>query len=1711
MNINLNILNTLSMTWIKSINPYILFGLYYGLLTTLPVGPSQILCIKSFLLGGKLSGLVSLSGSMLGQLVIISSIYCSPVYIFLSKPHVLTIVVIPYTILFCLTIKEVSNYQTLRPVISLRDPRVGNLFLNSFLFQILNPILLPNPVLARLIYLFFFRYSNNGMFLISSFLGWLTGHILFNYLCRLLLICIERDSPIIYLLVKRAIYTTFSIVFIINAMVYLGRAPVSFWTRKFVDEPHDKDMSFWEIAEYPELLWWFFKPWPNSFFDPSRVNRGARFIKNCRSDADSSIYKRRVSTYFFDKCITDGKQRLSFSALPSMSIFERQLEKSISKSPNLGGTCPSYGDWMFDKFTRNANFQNELMDRIELLETGAIFSNAIEKRTRLTTGSKKRIAHVYDPFLNKYRLRIPTPQTFLTVDELDLLKWNRSELRILIHKRKNEDTNRKNYLEDWIYARSWKWRRKNKTALPWETLSGKAHRIFQLMFKNRVLYDNDVQKILKKIRSSSEPNVTWEEILDLDLVDRALFLIYLKEEENCCNFHEIFLLDILSRNSQKRLFSPRHKTFTVHKIEDLIIDLARNNELFFDSELDVPGGESDVRYRRLRNLGISVAKAKPKLTRLVKRYAKVSDFRRRLLKGSMRSRRRKTLIWKILQEKTHSPFFLRLMEIPILPQLPNERLNSSNLETRLAGTEEETVDAQVKQQLNLFSSTRKSFSESELARSAVAARSDISPIHNGRGYMLIFQSKFRKFIKLPLFIASKTIGRIVLCQKSEWNKDWREWKKEIHINCTFDGEEFSQDQLPARWAKEGLQIKIIYPFQMKPWHTGGRKKRPTYREKGVEIESTKGRRSTKQEKTKFTYLTALGYQTDVPFGTIQKESSFWQPILKKLIWIFRKYLSMRTKQAYRFFDSNFGVGRVFKPNLSSVKEFNLIVESEEVLNNALLHENTRINNISASRKEEVVGFEPGIGETSERLLDIDGERKNINEINKELVTEGLVRKELAASDDARSLAILSNEQIGLDEIDARIIKLDKLALDDRLMNTGFNNFEEYEKRGFQEMILKWRIYIGETTEKSVLAASTSYQKANRFFVYYSNEFAALRTQLTKVINNSINEKGFFVFGPKKRLSGIKKLSLLSQAYLYGNIWSIDIKGNLDLSQLVADTKQNGNYDKKIEDIGGWNNDLTFYRPGQYRNPAEDSYHILRNHNSNMAKIIYSNKVGNYKASLDYYFVTKLDNKIAQQCINQSVRKCVGEWGFPKQLGDINAGNWNQWIDCLYKCNLPLTVWRGVAPHKWRTTFNHLDVLNEIERKNLNGQLNGQEHYVFHGNQDIYSIYAKNPFLKDRIRNLCRRRRYNYLLQSLFDFVRNGDTQKFSIRQDAIAQRIHSETRIKKISKIQGKEMRRSVCSQNSDTESKFNSKFDLMLWLVPDFAKVKSIFGKKAKNVTDAVLKDTNKYGVVLDISRRYQDVPNASNDLDDITLDERESADYMFRWKWKSEVESEKLRSLILIVSMLESDDQLDLAALCVNTGVDSHLLNPYFNAKTKLDLFYDLCVVSAHRFPSLFDDQNLIYKTVNPLLKIRYRSSNRINKRLYRDIYDDNYLSKILLVVTGENKKQSDIYNIEDLLLPRRRREFRFLQSFLHSLLLLVSPKQKMQYSKFAAELGWNWRGKEPKPSELSEVQKIKRFLWPSHRLEEPACIGRFCFDSTNASKFTVLKIRMYPILQK
>ncbi|KAG6540368.1 hypothetical protein Mapa_018271 [Marchantia paleacea] len=332
------------LSWINFSSTFFLFGIYYGFLTTLPIGPSQLLSIRAFLLEGNLSGIAAVSGLITGQFLIFLSIYYSPLYVILIKPHLLTLLVLPYIIFYWYKIKDLIDYQSLKPITSIKDSRISKIFFDSFIFQLFNPVVLPNPVLARLLNIFLFRYSNNFIFLLSSFLGWCFGQFLFVSLGKLLLFRIESDSPILYLLVKRIIYRTFSIIILSFSLLHLGRSPVPFITKKL-----NENLQF--NLSKPEESFILTKSWPNLFFDHCRWNRPLRYIENSRFSSQSPI-KKKVSQYFFNMSLNDGKPRLSFTYLPNLYYFEKNLQKS-SINLNIFSSNEIYEKWIKNKKIKN--------------------------------------------------------------------------------------------------------------------------------------------------------------------------------------------------------------------------------------------------------------------------------------------------------------------------------------------------------------------------------------------------------------------------------------------------------------------------------------------------------------------------------------------------------------------------------------------------------------------------------------------------------------------------------------------------------------------------------------------------------------------------------------------------------------------------------------------------------------------------------------------------------------------------------------------------------------------------------------------------------------------------------------------------------------------------------------------------------------------------------------------------------------------------------------------------------------------------------------------------------------------------------------------------------------------------------------------------------------------------------------------------------------
>uniref|UniRef100_A0AAT9UTR5 Protein TIC 214 n=1 Tax=Pallavicinia longispina TaxID=280536 RepID=A0AAT9UTR5_9MARC len=840
-------------SWIQISSAFIIFGFYHGFIATLPIGPSQLLSIRAFLLGGNLSGIIGVSGSVMGQLMIFLSIYYSPLYAMLAKPHTFTLLVLPYILLYWYRIKDLLNYQSLRPITSFQDTRIYELFFDSLTLQLLNPILLPSPVLARLLNLFLFRYSNKISFLISTFFGWVCGQYIFIRLGRFLLLRIESDSTVLYLLVKRIIHRTFSIIILSFSLLHLGRTPVPFVTRKILDTLR------LTISKREESLR-SQKSWPSLFFDYRQWKRPLRYLGNSRSSTLSPV-KRKVSQYFFDVCSSDGKQRLSFAYLPSLAVFEKNFRKYFNRlefSPQI----ESFEEWISVGRDRKKFIFNEFQHRIEFLDNGLPLGEVIEKKTGLSNFEGEIFNKFCDPLLGGEQsdgiIMISKPSWLLTERFNKLKKGHKSS----IFPAKN------NKFKIWI-SNQWRGLEYKNYVLPWESLTRDARRILGLLISKSKKLDFDggtTDQTEKKIfpaedthkKINRKSNLDWEFVFNLSPRQRVLYFNYIQIDN--WNILKIYWKNLFKSTQAKNTysFSLAETSRIVTKFQEMNKEVPRWTSDLKNDKFDVIAiGVTDIRQRRVKNLGYLI-RGRDKRRKIVRRFSQQSDFRRKLVKGTMRSRRRKTLVWKMFQLEINSPFFSRISEKPTSVQTSSNKKNL--FETS------RTIFLNKNKESIIISSPKKTRSD----RLSIANRWDFPLAQWGRSWLLITQSHLRKYVVLPTLVILKNISRLLLFQNPEWSEDWIEWNKEIHIRCTYDGTEVSERELPEQWLRDGLQIKIVYPFCLKPWHSSSIKSK------------IDPKRFMNRKKLHHCYLTAWGFLTDLPFGNTKKQVSFWKPINREL-------------------------------------------------------------------------------------------------------------------------------------------------------------------------------------------------------------------------------------------------------------------------------------------------------------------------------------------------------------------------------------------------------------------------------------------------------------------------------------------------------------------------------------------------------------------------------------------------------------------------------------------------------------------------------------------------------------------------------------------------------------------------------------------------------------------------------------------------------------
>lgn len=619
-----------------------------------------------------------------------------------------------------------------------------------------------------------------------------------------------------------------------------------------------QEQELWELeSKEDKNLFWFEKPLVTFLFDCKRWNRPFRYIKNDRFE---NAVRNEMSQYFFYTCPSDGKQRISFTYPPSLSTFSEMIERKISlyTTEKL-----SHEDnyWVYTNEQKKHTLSNELINRIKTLEkkTGSLVLDVLEKRIRLCNdeNEKECLPKMYDPFLNgPYRGKITKLYSRSIRDDLITSTDAEESIEIVwinkIHGLLPNDSSQKEF-------------EYQKNLFDGEFLStNNGHSLTSI---GEVPLEYPPSLNLKKLSLLAE-----EKRIDSEKQAKCLQLIF----------------DVVTTDYNDQTIRNKNNKLIFPGIEEIRKEVPRwsyklTDDLEEQEEENEEESMEDHEIRSRKAKRVVIYTDKEETTNAISntsdsdqaeevsliRYSQQSDFRRDLIKGSMRAQRRKTVTWEMFQANVHSPLFLDQIDKTFFFSFDiSEMMNlvfrgwvGRESEFQISDSEEEETKEREKNKEKKEENERITISETW--DSIIFAQAI-------RGSMLVTQSILRKYIVLPSLIIAKNVGRMLLFQFPEWYEDLKDWNREMHVKCTYNGVQLSETEFPKDWLTDGIQIKILFPFRLKPWRKSKVRShhRDTMKKKG--------------KKDNFCFLTVWGREAELPFGSPRKQPSFFEPIWKEL-------------------------------------------------------------------------------------------------------------------------------------------------------------------------------------------------------------------------------------------------------------------------------------------------------------------------------------------------------------------------------------------------------------------------------------------------------------------------------------------------------------------------------------------------------------------------------------------------------------------------------------------------------------------------------------------------------------------------------------------------------------------------------------------------------------------------------------------------------------
>nr|YP_010888380.1 hypothetical chloroplast RF19 [Pedicularis rhinanthoides]YP_010889012.1 hypothetical chloroplast RF19 [Pedicularis elwesii]WJJ68157.1 hypothetical chloroplast RF19 [Pedicularis rhinanthoides]WJJ68862.1 hypothetical chloroplast RF19 [Pedicularis elwesii] len=1803
------ILGNLVSLCMKIINSVVVVGLYYGFLTTFSIGPSYLFLLRAQVVEkGTEKKVSATAGFITGQLMMFISIYYAPLHLALGRPHTITVLALPYLLFhfFWNNHKHFFDYgSTARN--SMRNFSIQCVFLNHFIFQLFNHFILPSSMLAKLVNIYMFRCNNKMLFVTSSFLGWLIGHILFMKWLGLVLVWIRQNNSIKsnkyirsnkYLVseLRNSMARIFSILLFITCVYYLGRIPSPIFTKKLKETPkteqraeseeerdveietasemkgtkqkqegsikEDLSPSFFseekadsnKIAETEEIRvnrkedevhsrflenrdpFFKEKPLVNLLFDSKRWNRPFRYIKNTYF---GGTVRNEMSQYFFNICKSDGKERISFTYPPGLSIFFEMIKRRISP-PIFEKSSPNKL-WLYTNKQHVKSLNNEFRNRIEALDNEFISFNILETRTWLCNDdyTKEYLSKRCDPFLNKscrktiYK-NFSSPNLKQTRIKNLIHKFGINRIHGILlsdtdyqaFKPQINRFDKKIFLTEIVDFLTFISRVFIESDTNWEVISLFSEgRIVTKYFKyllTQIVTDVTDQKIIRKssiIKEISKKALRWSYQLLNELEQQS------KEYQKDVPVNH----EIRSRKGKKVVIFTVTKEDTDPNTDTNTLDQTDTNEMSLI------------------------------------RYSQQSDFRRGIIKGSVRSQRRKIVIIELFQANVHSPLFFDRIKKKNLSSFDMSGLIKLILKNFLGAFQ---ILKDTKKQTKKEEQKEKKKKKAN-ARIEIAEAWDTIPLAQIiRGYMLLTQSIFRKNILLPSSIIAKNIGRILLFQLPEWSEDFHEWEREVHIKCTYNGVPLSETEFPKNWLTDGIQIKILFPFCLKPWN----KSKLGSFQKDLK----------KKQKDDFCFLTVWGMETEFPFGSPRKRLSFFKPIfaeLKEKIEKFqKKYFGVLLVFKLVFKGKTKLLGKLSKGVKKWVIKRTLLIKKK-------IKEILKVNCILLFQFKEAEIYES---------REFKEEKDSL--ISNQIIDESLIQ---IAPPSWRNSSFTEKKMKNLADRTSTILnQIEKISKEKKNVTPRINNLSSANKTNYNANRSEKRKILKRINAR-IICKSPLFLKFFIERIYTDIFLSSINIQNTKLfleLIKKMNDKSIYNNSRKQEIINKKKKTFISK--------SLDNISNVK-------TNSHGFYN--LSDIS---QAYVFYKLSQIQ--VSNSYKL--------------------RYVLDYQGIPFFPKPEIKDSFE--TRGVVPSKLGNKKLPSYEMNRWKSWLRGRYQYNLSEINWSRLIPEKWRNTLHK----RHIAKKEIVSKWEEKDHLIGSKKQfEAYSLSNQNEnFKKDYRYDLLSYKFLDYenkmecffyrspfqgnknpgisytSKETLLDIPRNipihnylnnnlGRVDTLYMDMEKMASRKYFDWKslsfyLKQKVNIEACTMTNTNRNQNvpiltnNSTKNQKNPSclkiteknppnyhkgfFDWMVmnekilkqptsnlesWFFPEFVLLYSAYKTKPWFIPSKLLifylnrnencsqnKKINEKekGSFLIASKKKdpnqkEKEPISRGDLGSVLSQPKDIEKNCIRpdtkkgkkkkqYKNKTEAELNLLLKRYLLFQLRWGDilnqriiNNIKVYCLLLRL-VDPRKIT--ISSIHKREIFLDLMLIQKNltltelmkkgiliiepaRLSVKKNGQFIMYQTIG--ISLIHKSKHQTNKKYQEQGYEPKThfgesISTQQRITENRDQNGFDLLVPENILSFKRRKKLRILICFNSKNRNNIDRNPVFCNEKNLKNSTLVSHDNKHLDKEKNQLMKLKLFLWPNYRLEDLACMNRYWFNTINGSRFGMLRIQMYPRLQ-